>query len=777
MDREQVRRWETQCIQEQAPACTAACPVHVDARKLVECVAHGDFKGGLAVLANAVSLPLILAHICDHPCQTQCRRSESGDSIEIGRLERACAEYGLPAPTARPFTMKGQKVAIVGGGLSGVSAAVGLSARGYAVTVFEARPRLLDRLRCMGEGILPARVIDSDLSVLKRLGVEVRCEMLITRHAGLSSLDALARDFDALYLAPGPDALGEDSLGLARTAQGNIRIDPLTLATSQPKVFAGGAHRHAPAPYSPIASLADGNYAVVTIDRFLQGASLSANRDNQGAYPSRLYVNTTGLAASQATAAAAGASGYTEQEAQQEAARCIPCQCLECVKVCAYLEEYGAYPKRYVRQIYNNECIVMGVRKANRMINSCAMCGLCTAVCPETFSMADVILDARQSMVRTGKMPPSAHDFALRDMDFSQSDAFTLARHQPGFQSSETAFLPGCQLSASSPGHVARCYEHLRDTLPGGVGLILACCGAPARWAGNEEKFQEALRALQGAWSSLGAPRLITACSSCFKTLKDHLPHIPVEPLWPHLSSALSSSTRPEPASRSLAIHDPCSTRGVSEVEGGARALLGKLGIKTVELNAPGQTTCCGYGGLQLFANPALADKTVTHRAAQSDADFVTYCAMCRDRFAHQGKRAIHILDLVFANGHSGRETPDPAARPDPGFSQRRENRARLKTQLLCDVWGEQKFTMQPSIELHISEEVLKLLEKRMILLEDVRRTIEQAEQTGDKIENPATGRSLASLRSTCVTYWVEYSAQGTAFEVYNAYSHRMEVR
>ena len=102
MDREQVRRWEAQCIQEQAPACTAACPVHVDARKLVECAANGDFKGGLAVLANAVPLPLILAHICDHPCQAHCRRSDAGDAIEINLLERACAEYGSPAPVARP---------------------------------------------------------------------------------------------------------------------------------------------------------------------------------------------------------------------------------------------------------------------------------------------------------------------------------------------------------------------------------------------------------------------------------------------------------------------------------------------------------------------------------------------------------------------------------------------------------------------------------------------------------------------------------------------------
>ncbi|MGD0681545.1 MAG: pyridine nucleotide-disulfide oxidoreductase/dicluster-binding protein [Terracidiphilus sp.] len=763
MDREQVRRWEAQCIQEQAPACTSACPVHVDARKLVECVSRGDFQGGLAVLANAVPLPRILAHVCDHPCQAQCKRAEAGEAIEIGLLERACAEFGGPAPAIRLQVSRNQRVAVVGGGLSGVAAAIGLAGRGYAVTLFEARSRLLDRLRSLDERILPAYVIDADLAVLDLLRVVVRYEA--------PNLGAIVQEFDALYLAPGPEPFRDDSLGLTLGVQGGIRIDPLTLATSHAKVFAGGAQRYSPAVYSPIQSLADGNYAAVSIDRFLQGASLSANRDNQGASPSRLYVNTKRFSTSVAVRASSGATNYSKAEARQEALRCFPCQCLECVKVCTYLEEYGSYPRSYVRQIYNNECIVMGVRKANRMINSCALCGLCTAVCPEDFSMADVILDARQSMVKSGKMPPSTHDFALRDMAFSQSEAFMLARHQPGYQSSQTAFLPGCQLSASSPDHVASCYEYLRKTIDGGVGLILQCCGAPALWAGNDEKFQQALRSLDSAWQELGKPRLITACSSCYRVLHDHLPQIPVEPLWPHLRAEFLPKA-PRPASRTMAIHDPCSTRGVSEVEGSARTLLGELGIAAVELNEPGLTTCCGYGGLMLFANPELAAKTVTRRAKESDADFVTYCAMCRDRFAHHGKHAIHILDLVFAGGNG-----DPAARRDPGFSRRQENRAQLKDRLLRDVWGEQGNTMEPSIELKISEEVRMLLEERMILVEDLRRTIAHAEQTGDKIDNPATGRSMASFRPVSVTYWVEYSPEGGGFAVHNAYSHRMEVR
>lgn len=754
MDREQVRRWEAQCIQEQPPACTTGCPLHVNARQLVECVSRGDFKGGLAILASAVPLPLILAHICDHPCQAHCRRSDAGDAIEINALERACAESGGSVSPMRVPSPKNRKVLIGGGDLSGVSAALLLAQKGYEVELFESGPALLVSLRGLGESRLPERVIAADLDALSILGVKVRCNAALPFPAGSAGPESLLSEYDAVFFEAKMWPLPDQS-------------DALTLATRHAGVFAGSASQE----QSPIFAVYEGSVAAISVDRFLQGASLDAGRDNQGAYASRLYVNTKGLAVSPAVRAALDAS-YSKEEARQEALRCIPCQCLECVKVCEYLEEYGSYPKRYVRQIYNNECIVMGVRNGNRMVNSCSLCGLCTAVCPEDFSMSDVCLDARQSMVRKGKMPPSAHDFALRDMAFSQSEAFTLARHQPGFQSSQTAFLPGCQLSASSPDHVAACYEQLCVTLHGGVGLILQCCGAPARWAGDEEKFQAALSALDAAWSSLGQPRLITACSSCFKTLKEHLPHIPVEPLWPHLDPALLTKAPPEPVSRTLAIHDPCSTRGVHEVEDSARALLERLGIDVVELNEPGLTTCCGYGGLTLFVNPALADKTVTRRAKQSDVDYVTYCAMCRDRFAHQGKRAIHLLDLVFANGST-----DMAARPDPGFSKRQDNRAQLKTRLLREVWGEEGSTVEPSLKLQISEDVKHLLEERMILIQDVRRTIEYAESTGDKLENSITGQSLASFRSACVTYWVEYSRLGDEFAVHDAYFHRMEVR
>ena len=530
--------------------------------------------------------------------------------------------------------------------------------------------------------------------------------------------------------------------------------------------------RYGSARYSPMTSFQDGRHAALSIDRFLQGASLTAGRETQGPQESRLYTDITPFEPESRVAAADFSAGYTREEAQKEADRCFPCSCMECVRVCEYLKEYRAYPKRYVREIYNNLCIVMGVRNANRMINSCSLCGLCQQVCPEKMSMAEVCLDARQTMVQTKKMPVSAHEFALRDMAFSTGEAFAAAKHQPGFRESSRLFFPGCQLSASSPEHVQSCYQFLCENYEGGVGLVLNCCGAPALWSGRKNLFEENCASLKQIWLQMGQPNVIVACSSCYRTLKDNLPEIPIQSLWPHLNSPAAVKPNHQLTGRAYAIHDPCSTRGVREVEDSVRELLQRMEVEGKELNPRGETTCCGYGGLARFVNPELTDRTVKRRAQQSEADYITYCAMCRDSFARQGKRAVHLLDLVFDG-----QGEDPAARPDPGFSRRQENRARLKSRLLEQLWGEKREVSVPALILQISAPVRQVMEQRMILESDVRKTIEAAESGGQTLRLP-NGHFLATHCPANVTYWVEY-APGTqgAFEIFNAYSHRMQVR
>ncbi len=135
--------------------------------------------------------------------------------------------------------------------------------------------------------------------------------------------------------------------------------------------------------YSPIGSAYDGRRAAASIDRFLQGASLTASRaDDRRPAPASTSTSPR-TRPSRPSSPPRRTPATARDEAMAEAARCFPCRCMECVKACEYLKHYGSYPKRYVRDIYNNISIVMGNRKANRMIDSCTLCGLCDTLVPE----------------------------------------------------------------------------------------------------------------------------------------------------------------------------------------------------------------------------------------------------------------------------------------------------------------------------------------------------------------------------------------------------------
>ena len=94
MDQKELREQENRCIQEQPPACTTACPVHVDARGMLAEITRGDFSAALKLYRKAVPFPGIISHICDQPCQATCLRKDLGGAIEIAALERACLEFG-----------------------------------------------------------------------------------------------------------------------------------------------------------------------------------------------------------------------------------------------------------------------------------------------------------------------------------------------------------------------------------------------------------------------------------------------------------------------------------------------------------------------------------------------------------------------------------------------------------------------------------------------------------------------------------------------------------
>lgn len=759
-----MRELEAKCIQESPPGCTSACPVHVDARALIAAVQKEDFKAATSIFKRTVPFPRIISRICDEPCQSQCKRGEVGEPISINALEKISIDYGdIIEDKPRAVTKKDKKVAVIGGGLSGLTVSLELAQKGYQAVIFEKEEYLGGSIREISEEKLPLGLIEADLLCIENNPmIKIKFNSPVRNGSSSLRLADICQEFDAVYLGIGDQDL--ISLGLD--------FDPLTFLTSQQKVFAGGTAVLGLAKKSPIFSISHGKRAANSIDRLLQNASLTANRDKEGSYPTSLYTNIEGITPQETIKANNPLKGYSKEEAILEANRCLQCECLECVRVCEYLAHYGSYPKRYVREIYNNLSIVMGMRRSNKMINSCSLCNLCKEVCPNGLNMGEICQEARKTMVKTNKMPPSTHDFALRDMQFSIGEKFVLNRHQPGLTESKVLFFPGCQLSASKPHYVQKIYNFLTEKILGGVGLSLGCCGAPAEWAGQNELFAETIENVKKEWLNLGSPHLITGCPTCYSIFKKEIPEAQVETIWTSLDKiGLPELSENILTPRKLAIHDACTARKEKELQDSVRRILKKLGHQIVELDYSQETTqCCGYGGLMSFANKEVAEKVRQRRIKERDEDYIAYCAMCRDNYVKEGKKVFHLLDLIFDGEHvTGGEK-------GPGFSKRQENRARLKKTFLKELWGEVLAEEQNQINLIIPEKVQEILEERMILEEDLKTVITQAENTGCKFKNTKNNSFIAYFKPVSVTYWVEYSIEENNFLVHNAYCHRLEI-
>jgi Fe-S oxidoreductase len=466
---------------------------------------------------------------------------------------------------------------------------------------------------------------------------------------------------------------------------------------------------------------------------------------------------------------------------------------MECVKVCLYLERYKGYPKKYARQVFNNEKVIFGAAHTkNQFVNSCSACGLCETVCPNDFFMGDLCLQARRTMVEKNFMPASFHEFALQDMAHSNGERFDLCRHEPGREESAWLYFPSCQLCATSPGEVLSSYRFLRERLAGGVGIILRCCGAPAFWAGREDLFRQSLETLRRDWERMGRPRIITACSTCRSLFGEHLPEMETETLWKVLEETGLPVREAYPLCngerKTLAIADPCITRHDRETRESVRRIAQSLGFAIEELTlSGGKPECCGYGGLMYNADPSLARDVITHRAtkpeladttyyrtAVSDNDYLAYCAMCRDNLASAGKRTAHLIELLFPNVDGA----DPAARGWISWSERRRNRTKVKEAILAELGEKRGGTVeeQEKIILDMVEEVRRRIDERRILEDDIRKVIRYAEESGRRLRNAGTGYFLAYLQSENVTFWVEYAPGDSGFTVHNAYCHRMKI-
>ncbi len=185
----------------QSIPCTAACPAHVDVPGYIALIKAGRYADAVRLIRKDNPFPGVCGYVCEHPCEERCRRSLVDAPINICSLKRYAVDHAgeVPAPACQSST--GKRVAVVGGGPGGLTAAYYLSLMGHKVRVYEQREKLGGMLRYgIPDYRLPGSVLDSDIANVLATGVEAWVNINVGEDV---SVDELKSEFDAVYVSIG----------------------------------------------------------------------------------------------------------------------------------------------------------------------------------------------------------------------------------------------------------------------------------------------------------------------------------------------------------------------------------------------------------------------------------------------------------------------------------------------------------------------------------------------------------------------------------------------
>lgn len=220
---EHIRQGRCICQSKQPVPCVALCPANVDIPGYVALVGEGRYSDAIKLIRKDNPFPTTCGFICEHPCEARCRRNFVDDAINIRGLKRMAADYAGEVDPPACAASTGKKIAVVGGGPGGLSAAYYLQLMGHQVTVYEMLPKLGGMLRY---GIpnyrLPKDRLDDDINAILKTGVKVEFGKRIGKDMTIQSL---RQEYDAVLITIGASTdkklgiEGEQSEGVISAVQ------------------------------------------------------------------------------------------------------------------------------------------------------------------------------------------------------------------------------------------------------------------------------------------------------------------------------------------------------------------------------------------------------------------------------------------------------------------------------------------------------------------------------------------------------------------------------
>ena len=220
---EHIRNGRCTCSYNQPVPCVALCPAHVDVPGYIALIGEGRYADAVRLIRKDNPFPTTCGFICEHPCEARCRRNMVDDSVNIRGLKRMAADYAgeVDPPACAPST--GKRIAVLGGGPGGLSAAYYLQLMGHQAVVYEMLPKLGGMLRY---GIpnyrLPKERLEEDIDCILKTGVQVKYGMKIGQDI---TIQQLRKEYDAVLITIGASTdkklglEGEDAQGVLSAVQ------------------------------------------------------------------------------------------------------------------------------------------------------------------------------------------------------------------------------------------------------------------------------------------------------------------------------------------------------------------------------------------------------------------------------------------------------------------------------------------------------------------------------------------------------------------------------
>ena len=373
--------------------CTLACPAGMDIPHMNRLIAEAKFTEALNIIKEDIALPYILGYICPAPCENACRRRQIDNPASICLLKRFAAEEGEDKRAAEAARMHKEvqgstkKVAIIGSGPAGLTAAYYLQILGYSCSIFERSPEAGGTLRYdIPEEQLPREVIDMEVDLIRSMGVKFHFNTLITAEI---FNDQIKNAYDAIIIATGDISIQDKLKELFKLTRSGIEVNQDDLSSSQPGIFVCGS---AVKPQkAAVRTVAQAKTAALSVHHYLQGLPWEKPARKFNSRFSKLFETefTEFLKESSNTGALATEKdfqkGLSIDQAIQEALRCGHCDCRkkDNCRLRDYADEYNVDRKRYI--ISGRKTLVK--QNQHDLIiyeqEKCIKCGICVEISKE----------------------------------------------------------------------------------------------------------------------------------------------------------------------------------------------------------------------------------------------------------------------------------------------------------------------------------------------------------------------------------------------------------